>query len=209
MNTTANTDTATFAKGTSTTGAVHLLLAGSRTTAACATGKVQTKVAPVLEGTDPDLTCKRCIRLAANMAAQAATDAIDAAIAQAEAAGDVTPDEAQGLRETAPEAAAEVAAELVEGHVDDALAAAAPAAAPTQRRARVNQRELVMAYLEANPGVDFTPHQLSKALTPEGAKPYGLRDVCARLADAGEIELVEGTKSATYRLPELPENATA
>lgn len=55
---------------------------------------------------------------------------------------------------------------------------------------RLRQADLVLRYLYENPGGEFTPGQIGKAIAPEGHKPLGVRDACARLAKAGEIRQV-------------------
>lgn len=195
-----------YAKAISTTGTIHLAVEGAAE-AACASGKARPLVTPLTadEMARP-ITCKRCEKLALKIDADriaAASDisaidaALEAAIAEVEIAD---PEGAASLRETAGEVIdeatasdTEAAEEAAERDAEEA-AAAAPAAAPAQR---VNQKELVMGYLTANPTGAFTPHEISKAVTPAGAKALGLRDCLARLAKDGKVVQL-GDKPVKY-----------
>lgn len=59
-----------------------------------------------------------------------------------------------------------------------------PAPAP-----RLSQADMVLAFLAAHPDEDFGPQAVSKAITPEGRKPLGVRDCLARLAKAGKVTI--------------------
>lgn len=131
-----------------------------------------------------------------------------AAQVQTDAEAELTDEQVNAAAQPLPDARVVEDAEIVEtptgelaAQVPGEEAAAAPQPMPTQKRQRVNQKELVLAFLTARLGQAFTPHQISKAVTPEGTKRLGLRDVCARLAAKGELEMVEGEKAATYRVP--------
>lgn len=137
------------------------------------------------------------------------------------------PEGAASLRDTAGEviseaAATAAAAEISEGHLDDAAAILAAAsdteaaeeaaerdaaeaapAAPAAQAQRINQADLVIDFLAGNRGLGFTPHEISKAVTPQGRKALGLRDCCARLARDGKIEAAGGAP-IKYLLPALP-----
>lgn len=158
---------------------------------------------------------------AAALRAAADTSAIDTALAQATSVQDITAALEAGIAAADADTAAAAQAEIEEGHLDDAAAIltaasdteaaeeaaerdaaevqAQPAEVPAPRRARVNQKDLVLAFLAAHRGEDFTPHAISKAVTPAGTKALGLRDCLARLAVDGKVEIV-GAKPATYRL---------
>ncbi|MFG2167428.1 hypothetical protein [Micromonospora chersina] len=83
---------------------------------------------------------------------------------------------------------------------------AQPADAKPAPTPRLNQDEMVLAHLAAHPNQEFSPYQLSRALTPEGRKPLGLRDCCARLAAADKITQTSD-KPRRYRLAAAPKPA--
>lgn len=226
MNATA-TALPTYVKAASNTGTVHLALEGNAE-AACASGKARPLVTPLTadEMARP-ITCKRCEKLALKIdadriAAAADTSAIDALLDEATSVQEITAVLEQALaaapvktskrkgKAKVTEATAsdtEAAEEAAERDAAEAAPAAPQAAAPRQR---VNQEELVLAYLAAHPGEALTPHEISKAVTPEGMKKLGLRDCCARLARDGKIEQYSA-KPVSYAaiLPEDEGGVTA
>lgn len=204
-----NTDT--YTKAQSTTGTIHLAAEGSAE-AACASGKARPLVTPLTaDEQGREITCKRCVKIAlkldaARIAAAADTAAIDALLAEANSVQDITAALEAGLAEMAEAAEGEIdeatasdteAAE--EAAERDAAEAPVAAAAAPDQRVRANQKELVMGYLTANPAGAFTPHEISKAVTPAGAKALGLRDCLARLAKDGKVA-VKGDKPVKYGL---------
>ncbi|WP_435589173.1 hypothetical protein [Micromonospora chalcea] len=74
--------------------------------------------------------------------------------------------------------------------------AAADKPAPTPR---LNQAEMVLAFLTAHPDEDFGPAAVSKAITPDGRKPLGVRDCLARLAKAEKVTITS-EKPLRYRI---------
>ncbi|MFF0876863.1 hypothetical protein [Micromonospora aurantiaca (nom. illeg.)] len=72
-----------------------------------------------------------------------------------------------------------------------AVEAETPAETPAEDKPaptpRLDQAAMIVAFLAAHPGEAFSPNAISKAITPEGRKPLGLRDACARLAKADKI----------------------
>ncbi|WP_371408909.1 hypothetical protein OG423_32185 [Micromonospora zamorensis] len=64
---------------------------------------------------------------------------------------------------------------------------------------RLAQADLVLAFLAAHPDEDFGPQAVSKAITPEGRKPLGVRDCLARLAKADKVT-VTSEKPLRYRI---------
>lgn len=173
---------------------------------------------------------------AERIAAAADTSAIDQLLEEATSVQDITaileqalaaeattdPEGAAAMAETAGEVIAEAAAAAPKkgkGKGKAAAAApqpqaqqpeAAPAAAAPAPRQRLDQAQLVLAYLNAHPGEALTPHEISKAVTPEGAKKLGLRDCCARLAKDGKIAQ-HSEKPVSYAaiLPEDEGSVTA
>ncbi|NES30057.1 hypothetical protein GCE86_06725 [Micromonospora terminaliae] len=83
---------------------------------------------------------------------------------------------------------------------------AQPADAKPAPTPRLNQDEMVLAYLAAHPNEEFSPYAISRAITPEGRKPLGVRDCCARLAAADKIAQTSD-KPRRYRLAAAPKPA--
>lgn len=80
-----------------------------------------------------------------------------------------------------------------------AAAAAAPAADKPAPTPRLNQAEMVLAFLTAHPDENFGPAAVSKAITPNGRKPLGVRDCLARLARDGKVTQT-ADKPLRYRI---------
>ncbi|MEV2241937.1 hypothetical protein [Micromonospora sp. NPDC049891] len=121
---------------------------------------------------------------------------------------------APAATETAPETpAAAPARRSRKGRAEAAAAQPQPPAQPVEAAPaapadtegakpatpRLDQKAIVLAFLTAHPGEEFSPQAVSKAITPEGRKPLGVRDCLARLAKQGTVE-VTSEKPLRYRL---------
>lgn len=94
--------------------------------------------------------------------------AVAAAIAKKQ--GRVIPAQAQGGTASAPEM---------------------PAAARSPRLSKGMQEAMILAHLADHPRDSFGPYELGRALAPAGHRPLGVRDACARLAERGQILIVQ------------------
>ncbi|MFY1576162.1 hypothetical protein ACN26Z_14870 [Verrucosispora sp. WMMD703] len=129
----------------------------------------------------------------------AAKAAPAAAPAQAETAPEAAPAAPAPRSRTRKAKAAPAQPETPPQPVEAEAAAPADAEGAKPATPRLDQKALVLAFLTAHPGDEFSPQAVSKAITPEGRKPLGVRDCLARLAKQGTVE-VTSEKPLRYRL---------